>query len=221
MQNKSLIIVGTGDYAEMAFRYILRDRKIEIVAFSVEKEYMQSETFCSKPVIAFENITKDFDPSEHCVLVAVGPNKVNTVRQRLFEEALNKGYEPFTYVSREASIWDESAIGKGSFIFDQCVIEPGAKIGLNSVLWSGAIVAHHSTVGNHCFLAPGSAISGRITIGNNCFLGINCTIRDNVTVANNCIIGGGAVIKKSTVENGVYSANPTELRNEASFNTKV
>lgn len=218
---KGLIIVGTGDYSEMALQYIQRDCTVEIAAFSVERDYIKNNRFCGLPVVAFEELESNYSPSDYTVLVAVGPNKVNTVRQRLFEEALAKGYAPFTYVSKKASVWNVDQVGAGSFIFDQCVVEPGAQIGRNTVMWSGAIVAHHSVIGDHCFLAPGCAVSGRIKVGNNCFLGINSTIRDNVEVAERCIIGGGAVIKKNTLKDGVYSAPGTTLRNQSSLNTKV
>ncbi|WP_051575838.1 acetyltransferase [Aquimarina atlantica] len=218
---KSIVIVGTGDYAEMAYMYLKRDTDYKIVAFSVEKEFNTSDEFCGLPVVDFEDIAVDFPKNEYKLLIAIGPNKANTVRERLYKEAKSMGYNFVTYISSKAYVWDSEAIGENSFIFDGCVVEPHAKIGINTVLWSGAVVAHHSVIGDHCFLAPSVAVSGKIVIKNNCFIGINATIRDHVTVAENCIIGCGAVIKKDTVKNGVYSAKGTELLRSDSMNTRV
>lgn len=221
MSNKSLIIIGTGDYAEIAYAMISQDCNIEIKAFSVERNFLKEKNFCGLPVIAFEDIEQHFPKDNHQIIVCIGPNKVNTIRQRLFEESIKKGYAIYTYISPRASVWDPTQIGRGAFIFDQCIVEAFASIGDNTVLWSGATVAHHSTIGHHCFLAPSCAISGRITIENNCFIGINATIRDNITIAEKCIVGGGAVIKKSTTAGGVYSAQGTVQRSDDSLNTHI
>ncbi len=221
MTNKPLIIIGTGDYAEIAHAMISRDFDLDIVAFCAESAFITSTEFCGLPVVAFEEIEQHYPTENYQMIACIGPNKVNTVRERLFNEAKTKGYSFFTYISPRSSVWDTTQIGEGSFVFDQCTVEAFAKIGTNTVLWSGASVAHHSTIGSHCFLAPNCAISGRITIENNCFIGINATIRDNITLAEKCIIGGGAIIKKNTEPGGVYSAAATLQRSDDSFNTHI
>lgn len=218
---KSIVIVGTGDYAEMAYHYLKRDNYNEVIAFSVEKAFKTVKEFCELPVVNFEDIRNDFPPETYELLIAIGPNKVNTVRERLYFEAKNLGYNFITYISPRANVWDSNIIGENSFIFDGCVVEPGVIIGCNTVLWSGTVVAHHSTIGDHCFLAPSVAVSGKITIKNNCFIGINATIRDHVTIAEYCIVGCGAVIKKSTIKNGVYSTKGTDLLRDDSIKTHV
>ncbi len=218
---ESIVIVGTGDYAEMAYQYLKRDTNIKVVAFSVEKAFNTVGEFCKLPVVDFEKITNYFSQNTHKLLIAIGPNKVNTVRERLYKEAKDIGYGFVTYISPRANVWDKNAIGENSFIFDGCVVEPNVSIGVNTVLWSGTVVAHHSVIGDHCFLAPSVAVSGKITIKNNCFIGINATIRDHVVVEQYCIVGCGAVIKKNTKKNGVYSAEGTNLLRTNSINTRV
>lgn len=217
---KPVVIVGAGDYAEVAYQYLKRDN-YEVLGFSVESDFRQKDSFLGLPLSDFENIVSEYPVDEVELLVAIGPSKVNSVRQRLFLESKEKGYELLTYISPKSNVWDPSKIGENSFVFDGCVVESEARIGHNTILWSNVVVAHHSTVGNHCFLAPSVAVSGRIQIKDNCFLGINATIRDQVVVAENCIIGCGAVIKKDTLANGVYSANPTKLLHTESIETKV
>ncbi|NNC84348.1 MAG: acetyltransferase [Flavobacteriales bacterium] len=218
---KKLIIIGTGDYAEMALRYISRDGEVEVVAFTVERDFLSSDDFQGLPVVPFEDLEEHYPTGDHIVIAGIGPNQVNTIRERLFNEAVVKGYEAFTFISSRANVWSEDSVGEGSFVFDGVTIEPEAVIGKNTVLWSNAVVAHHSTIGDHCFLAPGASVSGRIVVKDNCFLGINCTLRDNITVAEKCIIGGGAVIKKDTRAGEVYSARPADRLDKNSLSTKV
>lgn len=218
---KNAIIVGTGDYALVAYHLLKKEGKYHVIAFSEERNYIRFHKIEDLPNIPFEDLEEKAPAEDTVLLIAIGPNKVNSVRERLYLIAKEKGYSFITYISPDASVWDENAIGENSFIFPKCVVEPFAKVGNNSVLWSGAILAHHSEVKDHCFLAPGVCISGRSVIGNNTFVGINSTVRDNVIVAEKCIIGGGAIIKKNTEAGSVYSAKGTSIYGTDSFNTKV
>jgi sugar O-acyltransferase (sialic acid O-acetyltransferase NeuD family) len=218
---KNLIIVGTGDYALVALYFLKLTEKYNIIAFSEEKSYIRFDIVQGLPNIPYEELEFKAPPDDTVLLIAIGPNKVNSVRERLYLSAKEKGYSFIKYISPQACVWDENAIGENSFIFPNCVVEPFAKVGNNSVLWSGAIVAHHSVVKDHCFLAPGACISGRSVIGSNSFIGINATVRDNVIIGEKCIVGGGALIKKNLENGGVYSQQGTAKFNDDSFNTKV
>ncbi|KAA1247136.1 acetyltransferase [Aquimarina sp. RZ0] len=218
---KSIIIVGTGNLAEIAIQYLQRDLDNEIVAFSVEKEYNIAKEFCGLPVINFEDLLKSYPPETTELLIAIGPNKLSGVRARLYIEAKELGYDLVTYISPRAHVWDHKNIGESCFIFDGCIVEPETIIGANTVMWSGSIVAHHSVIGKHCFLAPSATISGKVEVKNNCFIGINATIRDHIVIEENCIIGCGAIIKKNTFKNGVYSAKGTTIYHTDSMNTHV
>ncbi|WP_343914401.1 acetyltransferase [Aquimarina litoralis] len=218
---KSIVIIGTGNLAEIAIQYIRRDLKNDVVAFSVEKDYNTEKEFCGLPVINFEDLLHSYPPKTTELLIAIGPNKLSSVRERLYLNAKEQGYKIVTYISPRAHIWDHKNIGEGCFIFDGCIVEPETIIGENTVMWSGSIVAHHSNIGKHCFLAPSATISGKVKVKNNCFIGINATIRDHIIIEEKCIIGCGAVIKKNTIKNGVYSANGTTIYNYDSANTNV
>ncbi len=218
---KNLIIVGTGDYALVAFHFLKQTGIYNIISFSEEMNFIRFGVVEGLPNIPFEELEFKAPPDDVMLLIAIGPNKVNSVRERLYLSAKEKGYSFIKYISPQASVWDENAIGENSFIFPNCVVEPFAKVGNNSILWSGAIVAHHSEVKDNCFLAPGACVSGRSVIGSNSFIGINATIRDNIIIGEKCIVGGGALIKKNIADGGVYSQTGTSRYNDDSFNTKV
>lgn len=216
---EKLLIIGTGDYAIVASFFLATN--YEVIGYAEEASYRKRDSIEGLPIFNFEDITDLFKPSEVKILVAVGPNFVNTVRERLFNEIKQLKFECITYIHPDASVWDVTAIGENSFIFPHVVVEPYATVGNNSVMWSGAALSHHSKLGDHCFMAPGSLVAGRTIIKNNCFLGINSTVRENLIVEEKGIIGAGALIKKNTVINGVYSAKGTALYNADSINTKV
>ena len=90
------------------------------------------------------------------------------------------------------------------------------QIGDNVKIWSGRIVSHHSTIEDHCFLACNVAVSGHVRIGAHSFLGASATIRDNVVVGQSCVIGAGALIMRSTGDNTVFIAPPTQAEGRRS-----
>jgi sugar O-acyltransferase (sialic acid O-acetyltransferase NeuD family) len=216
-----LIIIGTGDYAEVAYHFLQEHDEYDVIGFSEESAFIKKTDFNQRPIYKFEELQEKLNPSKISILVAVGPNRMNTVRERLYNEVKSKGFKCIRYIHRKAIVWSENAIGDNTFIFPGCVVEPFVTIGNNCVLWTSSLIAHHSAIGNHCFIAPGCNISGRVTVKQNSFLGINSTVRDNITIAERSLIGAGAVIKKDTVANGVYSADGTLLYNANSLTTKV
>lgn len=214
-----LIIIGTGDYAITAADYL--EGAYELAGFAEEAAYRKLPHLMGRPIFDFEKLPALFPPDACKLLVATGPNRVNTVRERLYLQAKKTGYSFITFIHHKASVAASAEIGENSFLFPGSIVEPFAKVGNNCVLWSGAILAHHSSLEDHCFMAPGAKISGRVQVGKNCFIGINATVRDNLVIAEKCIIGGGAVIKKNTAADGVYSAMPAKLISENSLDTKV
>ena len=214
---QKLLIIGTGDYAEVATFYL--ESQYEVIGYAEEAAYRKLPTLQNRPIFNFEDIASKFDASEVKVLVAVGPNRVNTVRERLFNEVRAMRFQCISYIHPAANV--SGSVGENSFIFPNVTVEPFASVGNNCVMWSGAVLAHHSKLEDHCFMAPGALVSGRSVINKNCFLGINSTVRDNVVVGEKCIIGAGSVIKKNTESNGVYSLKGTDLYNLDSMQTKV
>jgi sugar O-acyltransferase (sialic acid O-acetyltransferase NeuD family) len=215
----NLVIIGTGDFAEVACKYL--SVSYRIVAFSVEAAYQTQAHFMGVPVIAFEDLYRDRVPAGTQVFVAIGPSRSNSVRERIFIETINRGFSCIRFVHPNATICDSVRIGANCFIFPGVVVEPFVTLGDNCILWSNSTVAHHSTIESHTFLAPGAMVSGRSTIERNCFLGINCTVRDNVLVGAGSIIGAGAVVKSNVVAGSVLSAKPADALEQNAMETKV
>ena len=55
---KPLVIFGSGDIAQLAHYYFSRDSNYEVVAFTVDANYIKESEFCGLPVVAFEDVAK-------------------------------------------------------------------------------------------------------------------------------------------------------------------
>ena len=203
MKNK-LVIIGAGEFAEIAYEYFSHDSSYEVVAFSVDKEYLNVPTLGGVPVIPYEELPQLYPPSGYKVFVAIPSTKLNRLRTSFYLDLKSKGYGFATYISSNAFVWRNAKIGENTFIFEGNVIQPFVTIGNNCILWSSNHIGHRTVVHDNVFISSHAVISGYCQIKENCFIGVNSTFADYVVVGKNSFIGAGAVILKNTQEDKIY-----------------
>ncbi|TFH42231.1 MAG: acetyltransferase [ANME-2 cluster archaeon] len=211
VQKEKVIIFGTGDFAEVVFSYLENDGNYEVVAFTINEEYIKDDVKFDLPIVPFEQIENEFSPSKHKMFIAVAYSDHNRNRARIYQAAKNKNYILISYIHPKAIVSKDINIGDNCFVFEANVIQPFVKIGNNVIIWSGNHIGHHSKIGNHCFIASHVVISGLVDIGDYCFIGVNATIKEAISIPSSCIIGASALIIKNPVQNGVYGGIPAKL----------
>lgn len=210
--SKKLIIIGSTSNAKLAKYYFDKDTDYEVVAFSVNKEYIEEESFCGLPVIPFENIEASHPPSDYDAFVAIGYTDMNDIRAEKYHECKSKGYTLPNYISSKCSFLTEESIGDNNMILEDNTIQPLVKIGNNNVLWSGNHIGHDVQIKDNCYITSHVVISGFTIIENNCFLGVNATLRDAITIGEKSLIGAGSIIMKNTEpESVILPARSTKL----------
>jgi sugar O-acyltransferase (sialic acid O-acetyltransferase NeuD family) len=211
-KKKPLIIIGAGAFGQIAYEYFTHDSPYEVVAFSVERPYIDATSLFGIPIVPFDELAERYPASSHTVFTALVYNRMNRVRARLYREAKALGYPFATYVSSRAFVWRNVEIGENSFIFEDNVVQPFVTIGNDVVLWSGNHIGHHSRIRDHCFLASHVVVSGFVDIGESCFIGVNATIANNVTIGPSCLVGAGAIILKDAPAATVYGSVMTPAK---------
>lgn len=206
--NKKLIIIGTGETANLAYEYFTLDSDYEVAAFAVNREYRREDTFRNLPVVDFEGVEKSFPPDEFEAFIAMGSGELNYARTRMYQQTKSKGYRLASYVSSRAFVWHNVTIGENCFILENNTLQPFTSVGNNVVMWSGNHLGHQSVIRDNCFITSHVVISGYCEIGRNTFIGVNASIADNVKVAPDNFIAMGCVINKNTEENKIYKGNP-------------
>lgn len=203
-----IIIFGIQDFAQLAHYYLENDSEHEVVAFTVNENYLpNNKSFCGLPVLAFENIEKEYPISDFKFFAPMSPQKMNTVREKIYHEIKEKGYELISYISSKATLFN-NAVGDNCFILENNTIQPFTTIGNNVILWSGNHIGHHSTIKNHIMFTSHVVLSGHCVVENYCTLGVNATIRDGVTLAEGTFVAMAASIIKNTDSWGLYKGNP-------------
>jgi sugar O-acyltransferase (sialic acid O-acetyltransferase NeuD family) len=207
-----LVIVGDSLFAEIAHEYFTEDSDHEVVAFSVEQEYLRRSDFRGLPVVPFESLEEHYDPAGHAVYAALTYGQVNRVRTRLATAAKAKGYTLASYISSRAFVWPNVEIGEHCFIFEDNTLQPFVRVGSNVVMWSGNHIGHHSTIRDNVFIASHAVISGCVEIGENSFVGVNATLVNDITIGPDNWIGPHVVITRDTPPNSMWRPTPSEKR---------
>jgi sugar O-acyltransferase (sialic acid O-acetyltransferase NeuD family) len=207
---KPLVIFGSGDIAQLAHYYFSTDSNYEVVAFTVDANYIKESELCGLPVVAFEDIVKNYPPDSYDFFVALGYSKLNAFRKEKYVAAKEMGYKLVSFISSRATVLNEGRIGENCFIFEDNTIQPFVTIGNNVILWSGNHIGHHSVIHDHTFIASHVVISGGVEIGEQCFVGVNATLRDHIKIGDRCVVGAGALLLADAVPESVYIGTATE-----------
>ena len=205
-----VVIFGVQDFAHLAHFYISMESKDKVVAFTVHERFIGESTLMGLPVVPFETLQTSHPPEQFKMFAPMSSAKMNTIRQRVYEQIKANGYSCISYISPQATYYD-TPVGENCFIFENNVIQPFTTIGNNVIMWSGNHFGHHSNIADHCFLSSHVVISGHVTIQENCFIGVNATVNNGITISRNTFIGSGALITASTQESGVYPGVPAEV----------
>jgi sugar O-acyltransferase (sialic acid O-acetyltransferase NeuD family) len=216
---EQVVVVGAGEQGAIAYEYFSRDSPHDVVAFAVEREYLDGDAYCDRPLIALDELPERYPPATHRAFVAVSSTQLNRVRRRLYDHVKAAGYDCVSYVSSAAFCWHDVQVGENTFVFENNVLQHDVRLGDNVILWSGNHVGHQTVIEDDVFIASHAVISGFVTVGRSSYLGVNCCVADTLTLGHDCVIGAGAVVVKNTEPRQVYVGNPARATGRDSFDT--
>ncbi|SEI74226.1 sugar O-acyltransferase, sialic acid O-acetyltransferase NeuD family [Dyadobacter sp. SG02] len=204
-----VIVFGVLDTAELAHYYLTHDSDHEVIAFTVNRQYIEHDNFHGLPVVAFEDVETLFPPSDYKFFAPMTGRNMNRNREAIYNHAKAKGYQFISYISSRATLFGNE-IGDNCFILEDNTIQPFTTIGNNVVLWSGNHIGHHGQIKDHVFFTSHVVLSGHCVVESYSFFGVNSTIRDYTTIAQGTLVGMATAIMKETEEWGVYIGNPAK-----------
>jgi sugar O-acyltransferase (sialic acid O-acetyltransferase NeuD family) len=206
---KKLIIFGNTIVAELAKFYFTRDAEYEVVAFTVDRSYINNEELNGLPIIPFEELEEKYDNKNHEIFLAIGPNKMNNVREKKFFDVKAKGYKFASYISKYAIV--NSKLGENCLVADGVIINPFSKIGSNNFFWEQSLISSYTKIKDNCYFAPKVTISSYCLVEDNSVFGIASVIKAKVKISKKTLIGANSYISKNTKENGVYGVRNSDF----------
>lgn len=201
-----VILFGCGRGADVAHRFLARDSEHEVCGFTVDRKYMDGDTFHDRPLVAFEQVESRFPPGEFKMLVVLGYQQMNRLRAQKYLDAKAKGYGFISYVNSHFYRAEDLDIGENCFILDNQSISLDVKVGNNVVMWSSNHIGDLSRIGDHTWLASHVTLAAGVEVEPYCFLGVGATISGNVKLGKSTFVGAHAFVASDTEDNGVRLA---------------
>jgi len=198
------VIFGAGQIAEVAHYYFTHDSDYDVVGFTVDAEFVESDTLFGLPVVPFEDVEQVFSPDNYAMFVAMSYKKVNRARAGKLATVKAKGYACPSYVSSKATVWPGLVYGENCFVLEDNTIQPHVTLGRDVYLWSGNHIGHHSVIRDHVYIASHVVVSGAVEVGDYSFIGVNATLRDNIRIGRANVIGAGCLILSDTDDGCVF-----------------
>lgn len=214
MSRPQLVVIGAGGHARSCLDILLQNGEYEI-AGCIDKCYDENASRfvqvgdTAVPVIGSDDMLADiFAKGIKNIFPAVGSNRL---REKLFGNALEMGFNVINAISRAAVISPAARLGRGI-----CVM-PGAVVGVNTVIGDDCIINtncsldHDCKVGPHCHIAPGAAVSGTVTVGRGVQIGTGACVIDGINIGEYSFIGAGAAVVKDIPENVLAYGVPARV----------
>jgi len=145
------------------------------------------------------------------IIIALGENKN---RQKIFNEALQFGFELAVAVHPSAQIGSQVALGPGTLIVAGVIVNVDSQIGSNVILNTGSTIDHDCMIGNHAHISPGVHLGGGVRVEDCVHVGIGAVVLPGLTIGKGSEIGGGAVVTKDVPGGVVMAGNPAKVIKE-------
>ena len=208
---RSVLLFGNRKFASLAWHVLTHDSRHRIVGFTVDRAFMTVPTMHNLPVVPFEEVDRRFDPAATAMLLSVGWDEVNGLREKKWFEAKAKGFSFVSHTSSRAIVSPDLQVGDTSIVFDGVIVQPFATVGCGVILRAGCVLSHHVSVGDFVFVAAGAVISGGASIGRRAFMGLNATIRDDIKIGEGAVIGAGVTVNRDVPPGVTYASAPPRL----------
>ena len=193
---QNLVIIGTGSTAKVVYSFVEFYGLYNVLGFAVNRAYLNSSTYCDKPVYAIEDLERIMDKNNDLLFVAIQWNRLNADRRFVYENLKAKGYLFANVVSPNAIIKGQ-LLGDNCWIADLVSIESGSTIGANCFMRAHAHIEDNTSIGDHCFIGANALIAGGCKIGEQSFIGLSATVFDDTTIGKKCIIGASTAVKRN------------------------
>lgn len=137
---------------------------------------------------------------------AVGGIGNITMRIRVFQFLLARGFECLTIVHPSALVEPSAELADGVQVFPHAYIGSEAQVGFGGIVNTGAVVSHDCALGDYANISPGAMLAGGVRVGEGVLVGMGATVNLNVSIGDGARIGNSAVVKSDVPGGAVVKA---------------
>jgi sugar O-acyltransferase (sialic acid O-acetyltransferase NeuD family) len=193
-REQEIILIGGGGHCHSCIDVIEKSGVFKIAGIVEQPGENKENSIFSYPIIGYDNdlafLRKHFDYA----LVTIGQIESGTVREKLFKYLKELNFilpviiSPLAYVSKHA------AIGEGTIVMHQVIVNAGAHIGNNCILNTKCLIEHDAVVGDYTHISTAAVLNGDSTIGSRCFVGSNAVVVNGAKLPDEYFFKAGTLI---------------------------
>lgn len=152
MRNRALLILGAGQYGQVAFETAKAMGCFAKIAFLDDS--------ASTAIGDFESY-KSFVQEYECAFVAIGNPKL---RMQWIKKLKEAGYELPSLIHPRAYISATAKLGEGSIVEPSAVVNTEAEVATGVLICAGAVVNHNSVIGCCCQIDCNAVVASGATV---------------------------------------------------------
>lgn len=209
--SKKVVVYGNTILSQMLYYDAVHHADFEIVAFTVDEEYLFSDTFLGLPQVSFEKVTEIYPPEAYDMIAVRGGYTHMRSREVMYVRAKAKGYSMRSYVSPTADITPTVSMGENNIIFGQTHIGIGGSMGSNNIIRQQVYIGHDFRMNHNNVIGVGCRIGGNCVIADTCYFGLGAIVVNNTNIGQESLVGAGSVVIRHTEPYSKNVGNPSRV----------
>ncbi|TXI95623.1 MAG: acetyltransferase [Burkholderiaceae bacterium] len=199
MNKPGLILVGAGGHAGAVIDVVEQHGEYQIVGLVGSHKEVQTRRL-GYPVIGTDSDLSELAKMHKFALVTVGQIQSPDIRMRLYELAVQAGFQLPIIVAPSAYVSHHADLGAGSVVMHGAIVNAGAKVGANCIVNTRALLEHDVSIADHCHISTGAILNGNACVGAGSFVGSASVVREGVSLGKRCVVGMGLSVRHNQVD---------------------
>ena len=194
MTKPSLILIGAGGHARSCIDVIEQQGQYQMAGLIGMPDEVHTQHL-GYSVIGTDSNLPEFAKTYQYALITIGQIKAAEHRVRLYQHAIQLGFQLPIIIAPTAHVSRHANLGAGSIVMHGAIVNAGARVGNNCIINTRALLEHDVTVEDHCHISTGAILNGDVTVGTGSFIGSGSVIKQGITIGKSCLVGMGFTVR--------------------------
>jgi sugar O-acyltransferase (sialic acid O-acetyltransferase NeuD family) len=190
-----IVGLGAGGHAKAVLEIIAAVGGYDVVGLLDPRRELEGTRVGGTTVIGDDSLLRrQYDAGVRHAFIGLGGSGDTRPRRRLYELAVEEGFELVSLTHPTAAVSPSATIGSGATLLPLSAVQAGSFLDEDVIVNTGAIVEHDCHVGSHVHVASNATVASGVTLGVGVHVGAGATIRQGVRIGSGAVVGAGAVV---------------------------
>ena len=204
MNKPGLILIGAGGHAHACIDVIEQHGGYQIAGLIGMPGEMHDHHL-GYAVIGTDDDLPELASTIKYALITLGQIKTPAHRIRLYQQAMERGFQFPTIIAPSAYVSRHATLGAGTIVMHGAIVNAGASVGKNCIINTRALLEHDATVADHCHISTGAILNGNTTIGSGSFIGSGSIVKEGTSLGQGCLVGMGLAVRHNLPNNAKFA----------------